>query len=86
MTLLAFGYFMKSFTFTFNGLAGWIEKGKNSSEYSLWDLGHMFPQKTYYPNSFGIRILQALYFFLTLLIPLFFLVILFILYTQSLKL
>jgi len=57
MVVLIVGYFVKVFTLSFEGLAGWALGDEASRSFSLWELGHILPYKTDYPDGFGIRML-----------------------------
>jgi len=55
VTLLVFGSIVDSFSFTFEGAAGWILGKKNSESYSMLSLGYSIPEKSFSPNSMGVR-------------------------------
>lgn len=66
------GMLLKSFSFDFNGLLGWamlLLGIRNYNEYSVLDIGVDVTDCAEYPNSFGVRLTQVLYFIVTIVTP-----------------
>ncbi|KAH0795623.1 hypothetical protein GPJ56_000502 [Histomonas meleagridis] len=72
LVLVIVGVCLKSFSFDFVGLLGWAMNllGKpNYNEYSVIDLALDVPSAAEYPNTFNVRFTQALYFLVSILVP-----------------
>ena len=61
---------LKSFHFTFKGLAGAALGAESSKSYSLVSIGLHIPRSVTDPSSFGIHWIQLTYFFFALIMPL----------------
>jgi len=53
--LLIIGALVTSFSFDFQGAAGWALKGENVFDYSLISLGYNLPDDVRDPSSFGVH-------------------------------
>ncbi|ELP95062.1 hypothetical protein EIN_253260 [Entamoeba invadens IP1] len=86
--LVMTGFFLTSFSFDFNGLAGWALKILGQSPertFSVVDLGTQLPGAAKEPNSFAVRITQIVYFLTIVAIPILHLVSLFALWFLPLQ-
>lgn len=71
-SFFTFGILIKSSSFDFAGLAGWLidllDKPTKKA-YSIIDLGVGIPDAAEFPNSFGVRITQFIFFIVTVVVP-----------------
>lgn len=72
LALFTLGILIKSSSFDFAGLAGWfidlLDKPTKKA-YSVIDLGIGIPDAAEFPNSFGVRITQVIFFIVTVVVP-----------------
>ena len=83
--LICVGVNLKSFHFTFDGVAGTALGDSKVREFSLVSIGHHIPQSVQDPSSFGIHWIQTCYFFFALVMPLVCLMSLFVLFVIPMK-
>jgi len=84
--LISVGVHLKSFHFTFKGVAGAALGAESSKSYSLVSIGLHIPQSVTDPSSFGIHWIQLTYFFFALVMPLICLLGMLILFLVPLRL
>ena len=81
-----FGTFTETFSFSFEGLTGYLMGETAVAPYSLVSIGNILPAASRSPGEFGIRWIQVSYFAFALVMPLMFLVALLCLWVTPLKL
>lgn len=72
LSFFTYGMLAKSSSFDFAGLAGWlidILDKPTKKAYSIIDLGLGIPDAAEFPNSFGVRITQFIFFIVTVVVP-----------------
>jgi uncharacterized paraquat-inducible protein A len=78
--LICVGVNLKSFHFSFNGVAGVALGSGRTREFSLVTIGEHIPQSVQDPSKFGIHWIQTSYYFFALVMPLVCLLCLFVLF------